>query len=323
MADLTGLDPERTIRLLRTGSTSWQRHYPPGHSSRPVSFRSGRPIRGGENVLELIQRAEQHGYQDNRWGTASAIRAAGGTIGSGELGHRIVLQPERPSDSLHSGPRSRVFTYYNAEQTKGLNLSPRPLPLPPWYSERAVEALFDATGVRLAHSATAHAVHYDRSRDLITAPPAERFVSPPAYQHALLHHLGHATGSRSRLHRPTAREAAAPNASRAAIAREALRADMQAVFTGQHLGTGSTPQSPVAYADDWTHLIQRDPSELWRAAHDADNAAAYLLDTAKERLAALEDALYSRPTPPPDSRPLTRTPGRPPPDRGPSRGPTR
>ena len=73
MADIPGLDPEQTIHLLRRGATTWQRPFPPGRTIRPVSLRTGLAIAGGRNALELIRRATDYGYTDNRWATAGAI----------------------------------------------------------------------------------------------------------------------------------------------------------------------------------------------------------------------------------------------------------
>lgn len=324
MADPAGPDPERFVRLLQRGEAFWQKSFSPGHHFLPVSARTGRLIPGGANIAHLIQRAVTHGFTDNRWAPGPAVVAAGGTIRPGERPTRLIIRPPRAQRTTHAGSFARRVTLYNVQQTRGLSLPPLPRPPPPWFGERAIPALVDGAGTRLAHDPTTQTAYYNLQRDLIVAPPPERYPTSNAYQRAVLHQLGFASGHPSRLNRSTLIEASRSDATRAVRARETLRADLHGFLMGERLGIGSQPQHARNDTREWISLIQRDGLELRRAARDAGAAATFLLEAARERLAALEAALY-KPSPPdrggspPPSRALQRGPPSPPRSSGPDR----
>ena len=316
MADPSGPDFALLIRQLRRGDAPWQRSFPPGHAVIPVDFTTGIPIPGAGNSLALLQRAHRLGYSDNRWGTARQIMLAGGSVRPGEPGTRIVIHPDRTDGpaSRHPGRAALRSTLYNVHQTRNLQLPRRPAPPPPGYAHEAVRALYDANHLALFHSATAPTAYYSLQRDIVVSPSAKRFPTPTAYHHSLLHQVGAAAGHPSRLALASTRAAHAPNASSAALAREALRLEIQALRTGERLALGSTPQLSGRFTQEWIHLIQHNSAEMRRTAQDAIEASDYILDTARERLIAVADRFTPRPPKPPS---------RPPPRGGPERNPER
>ena len=302
------------IRQLRRGDAPWQRSFPPGHSVIPVDFATGIPIPGAGTSLALLQRARQLGYSDNRWGSARQIMLAGGSIRPGEPGTRIYVRPERPAGGAprHLGRPAVRTTVYNVQQTRGLHLPRRPTAPPPGYAHEAVRALYDANHLVLIHSSSAPTAYYNLNRDIVVSPSASRYPNPTAYHHALIHQVGAAAGHPARLDLASTRAAHAQNASSVALAREALRLEIQALRTGDLLALGSTPQFGDRFTQEWIDLIQRRPAEMSRAARDAVEASDYILDTARERLNAVADR-FAKPPP--------AAPPRPPPRRGPTRGP--
>ena len=280
----------------------------------PVDFTTGIPIPGASNWLALLQHARRLGYSDNRWGTARQIMLAGGSIRPGEPGTRIVIHPERPADPAirHPGRATIRTTLYNVQQTRGLHLPPRPKAPPPGYAHEAVRALYDANHVPIIHSTSTSTTYYNLERDIVVSPSATRYPTPTAYHHSLIHQLGAASGHPARLDLASTRAAHVPNASSAALAREALRLEIQALRTGERLALGSTPQFRDRFTQEWIDLIQHRPAEMRRAAQDAVEASDYILETARERLNAVADR-FSKPPP--------AAPPRPPPRSSPTRGP--
>ena len=128
------------------------------------------------------------------------------------------------------------------------------------------------------------------------APWQRSFPTPTAYHHALLHQVGAAAGHPTRLALTSTRAAHAPNASSAALAREALRLEIQALRTGERLALGSTPQFLGRFTQEWIDLIQRNPAQMCRTAQHAIEASDYILDTVRERLNAINDR-FIRPPP--------------------------
>ena len=317
MPDPAGPDFALLIRQLRRGDAPWQRSFPPGHAVLPVDFTTGIPIPGAGNSLALLQRARRLGYSDNRWGTARQIMLAGGSVRPGEPGTRIVIHPDRIAGTASRHPGRAAFRtiLYNVQQTRDLPLPRRPTPPPPGYAHEAVRALYDATRVPLVHSATAPTAYYNLQRDIVVSPSANRFSTPTAYHHALLHQVGAAAGHPTRLALASTRAAHAPNASSVDLAREALRLEIQALRTGERLALGSTPQFPDRFTEEWIDPIPHNPAGMRRAAQDAVEASDYTLDTARDRLTAVNDR-FTWPPPAPAPRP----PPRRAPDRGSERG---
>ena len=69
----------------------------------------------------------------------------------------------------------------------------------------------------------------------------------------------------------------------AEYAREELRAEINAMMTGERVGVGHDPQRGAAYIEGWVKALEKDPHEIHRAARDAQKMTDYLMDRALER----------------------------------------
>ena len=69
----------------------------------------------------------------------------------------------------------------------------------------------------------------------------------------------------------------------AEYAREELRAEINAMMTGERVGVGHDPQRGAAYVENWVAVLEKDPHEINRAARDAQKMSDYLMDRAIER----------------------------------------
>ena len=254
---------DRIIKALRKGTTPWQK---PWTWRQPHNFSSRRDYHGG-NAVYLAMMALDRGYVDPRWGTALQIRRAGGNVRKGEIGSPIwywqqrwrkwarddhgnpILDDEgkRKLESVER-PFATLHAVFNVEQTERLRLPPLPAAPPKWKGHRRAEALIGNTGIRVDHVVGDRA-YYDRPMDRVVLPERKQFPSQAAYTHTALHELGHATGHRERLKRPTLINHDGFGSE--TYAKEELRAEIAAMMTGHQLGIGHAPQHGYAYVDSW------------------------------------------------------------------------
>jgi hypothetical protein len=66
-------------------------------------------------------------------------------------------------------------------------------------------------------------------------------------------------------------------------AKEELRAGIASLMLGDRLGIGHDPGQHISYTDGWVKVLQDDPTEILRAARDADRITDFVLAPEKER----------------------------------------
>ena len=321
---------EKMIKAIEAGTAPWQKPWKPGEQISPQNFTTDRNYRGG-NAIYLAVAAVEKGYSDPRWGGYRQIAEAGGHVRTGEKGTPIMYveyksrtvekddkgQPRLDGDGnqqylveQRDRPMIKVHTVFNVEQTERLHLPAREKREPStWEAHQRVEGVIRGSEIRVNHVAGDRAF-YNAGTDQVTLPPKDQFSTQAAYSHTALHELGHATGHKDRLNRPTLTEHKGFGSE--AYAREELRAEMAAMMAGERLGVGHEPRHGTAYVASWVKALENDPREIRMAAVDAQKAADWLVDRERtmERAPTVDQGEAGGKGDMPPPPPLPRTPER-------------
>ena len=277
---------DEIVRQLEAGTAPWVQPWKAGELSLPHNPVSGARYRGA-NTLWL----SMAGRRDPRWMTYKQAQSVDAQVKNGEKGTRIqywkftekrivkddkgqpVLddkgQPKAKIIYLDS-PRPFSAVVFNAEQIEGLpELKKEP---PEWNSHQRAESILKQSGARIEHL-SGNSAFYSPSADKICLPEKAQFASADSYYATALHELGHWTGHSSRLDRDILH----PFGSQA-YAKEELRAEIASLMMGNELGIGHDPSQHTAYIASWIKVLKEDPSEIFRAARDAEKIMEYTLE---------------------------------------------
>ena len=169
----------------------------------------------------------------------------------------------------------KKYTVWHASQISGLPAYETPSPVErPWKRVESVQEIADGMKVDILQSNNNRAF-FDVKRDQIFIPPYTSFVGPNGWENeasVLLHELGHASGSATRL----SREYGGQGTN--LYAKEELVAEICSVFAGATLGIAPHDlQNHVSYLDSWAKQLRADPKFLFAAAAKAEKAAELLL----------------------------------------------
>lgn len=287
------------IEQIKEGTAPFQKPWKPGERSLPENLLTGRRYTGG-NSLSLAVAGIGKGYTDNRWATYRQIEEAGGHVRRGEKGTQILFWSTKktvPAKDDQGNPKltdsgeriytrldrprpfAKVYTVFNAEQTRGLPDRPPATPPPEWEAHSQADAIIEASGVDVQHQAGDRA-YYNVRTDQVVLPERGQFPSAAKYYQTALHELGHATGHPDRLNRPTLGKRFGSQD----YAREELRAEISAMMTGEKIGLGHDPRHGADYVAGWVKALEDDPREIYRAAADAEKMSRYLIEPAREHV---------------------------------------
>ncbi len=307
------------IEQLERGAAPWTKPWKPGELVLPYNLSTGESYRGGNSIV-LTALAARRGYADERWATYKQIQEAGGQVRKGERGVRLIHvrtavkrvrrdengKPlrDREGNPLYETrplqrPQSRSFVVFNAEQAD--RLPQRPLPAPAtWQRHEEAERAIRQTEAKIQYTSENRA-YYELRNDRIVLPFEDRFKDAAAYYQTALHELGHWTGHPTRLNRETLIAGSQAGFESPEYAREELRAEIGSLMSGQRLGIGHNPERHAAYVGDWIRALKKDPTEIYRAARDAQRMSDYLLERGRERQPAAVErgqqaASLARPT---------------------------
>jgi len=289
---------ENLIDQLKKGVAPWQKPWKPGDllAALPVNPTTGKRYRG-INSLNLMSRA----YTDPRWLTYKQAANIGAQVRKGEKSTLVqywkftdehiktddnnnpVLNSEgNPIKEQVRLERPRVFyaAVFNAEQVD--NLPELSIKTPDWDPQERAEQLLQASHAVIRHGEVDNAF-YRPSTDSIHLPHKHQFPTPDRYYATALHELGHWTGHELRLNRDLAH----PFGSHG-YAKEELRAEIASMLLGGELGIGHDPGQHVAYVNSWIKALQEDPTEIFRAAADAEKIQEYVLALSQQQEMAQE-----------------------------------
>lgn len=292
---------ENLIAQLKQGTAPWQKPWQPGDPllSFPNNPTTQKRYRG-INALYLMSQ----GYQDPRWLTYKQAAGQGAQVRKGEKSTLIQywkFNDERIKKDEHGKPvlnndgkpvkeqfkleRPRVFyaTVFNAAQID--NLPDLVIDPPSWHPIERAEAILQAAGAVIEHGEHDRAFYRPKT-DSIHLPHQHQFETPDRYYATALHELGHWTGHASRL----SRDLAHPFGSEG-YAREELRAEIASMLLGAELGIGHDPGQHVAYVGAWIKALEEDPTEIFRAAADAEKIQEYVMGFAREQDMVAQEAV--------------------------------
>jgi antirestriction protein ArdC/phage/plasmid primase-like uncharacterized protein len=289
---------EKLIEQLKQGTAPWQKPWSPGdpEGMLPYNASTGKRYQG-INSLHLM--SEGHG--DPRWLTYKQAQALGGQVRKGEKGTPIQywkFTEERPKLDEDGKPvldengeplkvtvrleRPRSFgaVVFNASQIEGLPELVRPPPA--WDPIERAEAILAGSGAAIHHGESNKAF-YRPLTDSIHLPHKAQFGEAGGYYATALHELGHWTGHPSRLDRDLAHPFGSDG-----YAREELRAEIASLLLGAELQIGHDPGQHAAYVKSWISILENEPTELLRAASDAEKILRHVLSL--EQAQTLEQA---------------------------------
>jgi len=289
---------ENLIEQLKKGTAPWQKPWEPGDllAALPVNSTTGKRYRG-INSLNLMSRA----YTDPRWLTYKQAISLGAQVRKGEKstlvqywkfteehikkddsGNIVLNNESQPVKEQVRLERPRVFyaAVFNAQQMD--NLPELDIKAPDWDPLERAERILQASHA-VIHHGEADRAFYRPSTDSIHLPHKHQFPTPDRYYATALHELGHWTGHESRL----SRDLAHPFGSEG-YGREELRAEIASMLLSGELGIGHDPGQHVAYVSSWIKALQEDPTEIFRAAADAEKIQEYVLALSQQQKIARE-----------------------------------
>ncbi len=289
---------ENLIEQLKKGVAPWQKPWEPGDllAVLPVNPTTGKRYRG-INSLNLMSRA----YTDPRWLTYKQAISLGAQVRKGEKstlvqywkfteeqikkddsGNPVINGEGQPIKEQIRLERPRVFyaSVFNAEQMD--NLPKLSIKAPDWDPLERAERILQASHA-VIHHGEADRAFYRPSTDSIHLPHKHQFPTPDRYYATALHELGHWTGHELRLNRDLAH----PFGSEG-YGREELRAEIASMLLSGELGIGHDPGQHVAYVSSWIKALQEDPTEIFRAAADAEKIQDYVLALSQQHEMAQE-----------------------------------
>ncbi|MDF1556354.1 MAG: zincin-like metallopeptidase domain-containing protein, partial [Deferrisomatales bacterium] len=199
----------------------------------------------------------------------------------GESGSVVVLWKWIEKTDAETGevaravPLLRYYRVWNLEQTEGIEIpQAEVLDFEPI---EAAERIVDAMPQRppIVHLEPGKA-WYDPWGDRVNLPRPETFEGAEEFYGCAYHELCHATGHRSRLHRPGVVDVVKFGGH--AYSQEELVAEMGAAFLCAVAGIEQvTLENSAAYIDGWRKVMGDDPKLVVHAAAQAQKASDFIL----------------------------------------------
>ena len=284
---------ENLIEQLKKGVAPWQKPWEPGDllAALPINPTTGKRYRG-INSLNLMSRA----YTDPRWLTYKQAVSLGAQVRKGEkstlvqywkfteehikkddIGNPVLNNEGQPIKEQVRLERPRVFyaAVFNAQQID--SLPELDIKTPDWDPLERAEHILQASHAVIRHG-EADRAFYRPSTDSIHLPHKHQFPTPDRYYATALHELGHWTGHELRLNRDLSH----PFGSEG-YGREELRAEIASMLLSGELGISHDPGQHVAYVNSWIKALQEDPTEIFRAAADAEKIQDYVLALSQQQ----------------------------------------
>ncbi|WP_372997462.1 ArdC family protein [Marinobacter sp.] len=273
---------DQILEALTQGRAPWQKGWKPGRGVlQPLNGKTGRQYTGWANIVSLFFSAELNAYSSPRWVTFKQAKEAGVSVKKGEKGTHVEFWksyiPKKAKEQIESDEDEKgrkrlackVYTVFNEDQLDG------PLADAPEAEtvSRNIQFVLDmakAAGVKLAFGGGDQA-YYRPGLDMVRSPNLDQYVSEEEAIATLCHEFIHWTGGKARLDRDTS-----------CYATEELVAEAGAWLLSLELGLPFTPQNSVNYLANWASKTKDPEKALDKALSDAQKAARYLADAAKQ-----------------------------------------
>jgi antirestriction protein ArdC len=282
-------------QLSRKNLSSWVQGYSRNKTRPlPVNPASDTHYRGA-NLVALEQAAEENGFSDPRWMTATQVARAGGSIPAGTKGTKILVPTQLVTEvdgEIREIYEFKSVTVFNGDQIDGL--APYDSDSKKSYTaQEAVDIVLDRLreaadarggstpeifGVQLGKDQNPRWMPNYSGVEKLRLPLRANFKSDEAWFQALAHELIHSTGSKDRLDRPelkTGLDRDADITDRSdSIAKEELTAELGSMILARMFGLGIDEENSARYLN--FHINDRKLSE--KDVNDAFSRAQLAVD---------------------------------------------
>lgn len=278
------------ISQIQNGTAPWMKPWKAGEVLEgPINASTGNAYRG----FNRIWLASQQPTDDPRWCTYNQAQSMGAQVRKGATGTPIQVfissrdvavkddngKPVKNAEGKTLTQKEQLdrpfvkwFTVFHASQIDGLEPYNSPKSkMSDFERHERCEAILAESGAQIRHE-SGNRAFYQPATDTITLPLKEQFHAPDGYYATALHELGHWTGHESRLDRDLAHGFGTEG-----YAKEELRAEIASYMLGQELAIGHDPGQHAAYAESWLKALKNDPSEIFRAAKDAEKITNHVM----------------------------------------------
>jgi antirestriction protein ArdC len=274
----------KMIADLKAGTSIFQRPNNSINSALPFNIESGHRYAGPSALVLLMQKRD-----DPRWGTSNQANRNHTAILKGATGTWINFmssyefqkvfdehgQPvlkengkQRTERVKLDEPKLVEACLFNGEQLRKLpKWEKEPLDLSP--TERAQLILVNSKAV-IEHGGDD--MFYDRQLDAIIIPEMEQFASPEQFYSEALHQLAHWTAAEDRLNRPLVGQA-----GEFVMIHDELRTNLASLLLSKELNLPYELNYHDGFINAWAQVLKEDPSELFKAASDAQKIVDHIL----------------------------------------------
>jgi antirestriction protein ArdC len=281
-ADIHRLIANQVIKAMETSGTNWVKSWTTPTGQLPTSMSTGKPYRGINLLILGMQRAANE-YNSHHWATYRQWATMGAQVKKGEKATAVIFYKPLVITDKATGdnkviPLIKTFAIFNSDQVEGYT--------PPVIADdidhtklnqpnTLADQLAERAGCALRFVDPDRAF-YSPQHDFINMPRATQFNSVEDYAATLLHEMTHWTGNEKRLDRDFKRHGSKD------YAKEELVAELGAAMLCGSLGITPAPRSDHAkYLAGWMQRLKDEPKVIFQAAAKANQAAEYILDTAK------------------------------------------
>ncbi len=273
----------KMIADLKAGTSIFQRPNNSLKSALPFNIESGHRYAGPSALILLMQKRD-----DPRWGTSNQANRNHTAVVKGATGSLIQFMSNYEYQKMVDGEGQPVLKENGKQRTERIKLEePKQVDawlfngeqmrnIEKWEKEPNILSPAERAQVILDNSKAVienggEDMFYDRQLDAIIIPEMEQFASPEQYYAEALHQLAHRTNAVEALDRPQVGN------DPGGMISEELRTNLASLFLSKELNLPYDLNDHVGYVQSWSAIMKEDPSELFKAASDAQKIVDHIL----------------------------------------------
>lgn len=265
----------KMIADLKAGTSIFQQPNNSLNSALPFNLESGHRYAGPSALILLMQKRD-----DPRWGTSNQANRNHTAVVKGATGTLIQFMSNYEYQKMVDAQGEPVLKENGKQRTERIKLE-EPKQVDAWLfngeqmrnnqkwekepnilspAERA-QVILDNSKAVIEYGGDD--MFYDRQLDAIIIPEMEQFASPEQYYAEALHQLAHRVNAQEALDRPQIGN------DPGGMISEELRTNLASLFLSKELNLPYDLNDHVGYVQSWAVIMKEDPSELFKAASDA------------------------------------------------------
>ncbi len=262
---------QRILDQIQNGVNPWRKPYA---VPMPYNLESGRHY-SGSNVPFLLWL----GFSHPGFLTFKQVKAMDGNIKTGEKAAAIFfckeIDKENEDGELQEYLVWRYYHVFNVSQTTISFDQIEPVEVLNGFEE--AQRIVEMSPVTIETHNTPTAA-YSQMTDRIRTPHESFRESDAAHYSTIFHEMIHSTGHKSRLDRESLRNYHIDRTTKSR-AYEELVAEIGAAILCSIAGIANpaTEGQSASYIDHWNTFLEKDPSQIIRAAKDADAAVNFIM----------------------------------------------